>query len=103
MTKLVASGKVPEEIASNMNPVNDNALFDGNKPATVKHADIKTARETESQEKIYQQPKSQSCQNWEFARQAKINGLVTTLRGMDQTTDRGAMFKAGTRVLAIFT
>lgn len=101
MTKLVASGKVPEEIASNMNPVNDNALFDGNKPATVKHADIKTARETESQEKIYQQPKEPELPKTKFARQAKLSGLVTTLRGMDQTTDRGAMFKAGTRVLAI--
>lgn len=102
MTKLVASGKVPEEIASNLNPVNDNALFDGNKSASVKHADIRTARAAEpQQEKIYQQPKEPELPITKFARQAKLSGTVINLRGMDQTTDRGAMFKTGTRVLAI--
>jgi hypothetical protein len=103
MTKLVASGKVPEEIASNINPVNDNALFDANKPPTVKHAYIKTFRNSESQqqEKIYEQPKVSELPKTKFARQSKLSGPVTTLTGMAQTTDRGAMFKAGTRVLAI--
>ncbi len=112
MTKLVAQGKVPEEIEKNLVPTphidNDNALFEGahvNK-AGFRNADTRTFINENNEgggnrQKIYETPKLSEIPKTKFARQAKLSGQVTTLTGMVQSTDRASMFKAGTRVLAL--